>query len=590
MPTSTLPPHPSPAFTPAPPPLSAPARPWPRTDRPLRVAILGWARLAAQGAQGSGYNLSASELAAGLVMSGHSVSYLASGRRYSLRPGPHVGRLETWRGVECFELYNSPNLSPASYNFSNMDTEMSCPRQAQLVVRWLDQVGAQVVHIHAIEGFGLDVIAAIRASGRPVVVTPHNYWYACPQVDLMYQETTLCTDYDGGRRCESCMPGGSPWKTKLKRATGQSFERAVGNQAANYIRQAAGALVERAGDVLRGRRKDYIPNAGEPDPEVALGFDAGDPAAHDGLIRISLDPLWKDTAKRVGSSPIDENERFLAATHHLKVLNNYGRRRVAGIEALNAASLVIPPSDHVRRVYVAMGLDESKSRVVRLGQPHFDQINRRARRGPFYATRPWDPATATRPLRIAYLGTMRPSKGMDVISRAIPMLDKAVRQRCQFLLRAQGWDYPYRRRLAHYPEVSFLGGYDIAQLLAAAGEYDVGLLPHVWFENSPLVLLEHLHAGKFVICSRLGGPPEWVVPPRNGLLFPGGHADELAACITRVATGEVVIPSPREVHEATPILQSYPGHVAEIEAIYRETLGDAPAPTPAARRTSAAAV
>src|SRR5690606_30581709 len=99
--------------------------------------------------------------------------------------------------------------------------------------------------------------------------------------------------------------------------------------------------------------------------------------------------------------------------HHLNVLNNYGRRRLAGIEALNAASLVTPPSDFVRRVYVSMGLEEHRSRVVRLGQPHFDQIHRRAKRSPFYDARPWDPASATRPLRIAYLGTLRPSKGVD---------------------------------------------------------------------------------------------------------------------------------------------------------------------------------
>jgi hypothetical protein len=35
--------------------------------------------------------------------------------------------------------------------------------------------------------------------------------------------------------------------------------------------------------------------------------------------------------------------------------------------------------------------------------------------------------------------------------------------------------------------------------------------------------------------------------------------------------GDVAIPSPRELHEATP-LRSYPEHVAEIEGIYREAL------------------
>src|SRR5262249_45022145 len=161
-----------------------------------------------------------------------------------------------------------------------------------------------------------------------------------------------------------------------------------------------------------------------------------------------------------------------------------------------------PPSDFVRRVYVEMGLAEQRSRVVRLGQPHFDQINRKARRSPFYDTSPWDARTADRPLRLAFFGAMRPSKGIDCLAASIRMLPREVRQRCQFHIRAQGFDWPVRKKLAEYPEVSFSGAYDLLQLIGSGGEYDVGLLPHVWFENSPLVLLEHLHAGKFVISSR----------------------------------------------------------------------------------------
>jgi glycosyltransferase involved in cell wall biosynthesis len=115
------------------------------------------------------------------------------------------------------------------------------------------------------------------------------------------------------------------------------------------------------------------------------------------------------------------------------------------------------------------------------------------------------------------------------------------------------------------------------QLLASVGEYDVGILPHVWFENSPLVLLEHLHAGKFVIASRLGGPPEWIDEPRNGMRFPAGCPEALAACIERLVKGEVAIPSPREVHEAS-TLRSYPDHVREVSGVYEEVLGRLHAP------------
>jgi glycosyltransferase involved in cell wall biosynthesis len=125
--------------------------------------------------------------------------------------------------------------------------------------------------------------------------------------------------------------------------------------------------------------------------------------------------------------------------------------------------------------------------------------------------------------------------------------------------------------MSPYPEVQFLGGYDGLQLLAAGDEYDVGVMTHVWFDNLPLVMLEHASAGKFVVSARLGGPADWIEPPRNGLLYAAGHPDELTRCITDLATGAVAIPSAREIHEAKP-LASFPGHVAAVERAYDDAL------------------
>lgn len=563
-----------------PPPTPDPAPPgWPRTDRPISVAILGWARLSLQAREGSGYNLSASELAAGLALCGHRVSYLASGIRYSPRPGIRTRPLETWRGVECFEVVNSPCASPAACNFTNTQREMRSPRLTLAVLRWLDARGAQVVHIHSLEGCSLDLVAAVRATGRPVVVTPHNYWYVCPQVDLLHKEARLCDDYRGGERCVGCLIGRPFGAQRAGRTVGQAMERAIGPGLTDLVRKTGYSVVKALWPVKRGTSSPRKPTPAPAwtDPDLARGFDAGPPG--DGRIERGLSPDPADPADKVIDPPPlaeDENERFLTSDRHLVVLNDYGRRRAAGISALNAASLVTPPSDFLRRVHVAMGVEEARTRTVRLGQPHFDQIHRRAARSPYYDSRPWDPS-APRPLRFGFFGTTRPNKGLEVLIRAILTLDPAVRQRCQFLIRAAGWDWPFRKRVAAFPEVQFAGGYDLIQLIGAGGEYDVGVVPHIWFENSPLVLLEHLHAGKFVLAARLGGPVEWVVEPSpaaagNGLFFPAGQPERLAACISRLVRGEVVLPSPREVHARTPHLQTYPGHVAEVEGIYNELL------------------
>lgn len=555
---------------------------WRVAERPLRVALLGWARLSMQAREGSGYNLNASDLAAGLVLSGHEVSYLRSGMSYSLRRAPFIKRSEVWRGVECHELFNSPNLSPASSNFRNMAVEMSCPAQSALVVRWLDRVRAEVVHIHSLEGYGLDLVGAIRRSGRPVVITPHNYWYGCPQVDLLHEELRVCTDYRGGERCVGCLEAPRPARARLRRSLDQSAYRILGPYWTHLLHGMYGHFKRAAKRGLKGAKgKELEIRQHGVDPELALGYDIPEIGDHGGEVFHGwrLEPGEK--TPQIGPAEPDTNEQFLKSDHHLVVLNDYGRRRAAGIAALNESSMVTPPSRFVLEAMHAMGLRRGLGRHVRLGQPHFDQLNRVAQRSPYYGARPWNARAATRPVRFGFFGTTRNNKGLEVLARAIPMLSKEVRQRSHFLIRAQGFDWQFRRRLCGYPEVNFAGGYDMLQLVASGGEFDVGILPHIWFENSPLVLLEFLHAGKFVIASRLGGPPEWITEPGkderfplgNGLLFTGGRAEELAAAITRVVTGEVVLPSAKEVHAVSP-LRSYPDHIAEVEGIYREVLGE----------------
>lgn len=575
---------PPPEFAPV--PVGAPldGEGWPRADRPITVAMLGWAWLSLQAREGSGYNLAASELAAGLAMSGHRVHYARAGMDFDLRRRPRVQRVERWRGVECYRILNSGNLSPASSNFRNMDREQADPRTASVVVAWLREIGAQVVHIHSLEGFGLDLIGAVRDAGMPVVVTPHNYWFLCPQVDLLHEEKRVCFDYDGGRRCVGCLEAPRPGTAIEKRRLEQSAYRLLGPAVGHTLRGMFFTAKSLASRLRPGGRDAELekyddvahsPDAIKPDPEAWRGFETSE--SDSGLIDFGLRLRDKERAPELGRSPIDANERMLSADHHLKVLDNsvYGRRRLAGIEALNRASLVTPPSVFMLRVHERMGLRAELGRHLRLGLPHFDQIHRRARRSPYYRSRPWSPETASRPLRLGFFGTTRNNKGLAVFAEAIELLERDVRQRCQFVIRAGGHDWPFRKRLSRYPEVSYAGWYDQTMLVAAGGDYDIGVLSHVWLENSPLVLLEHLHAGKFVLSSRLGGPPEWITEPGespehplgNGLCIAGGDAGGLASAIERVVSGAVRLPSAAEVHAASPLV-SYPEHVREAEGLY----------------------
>jgi glycosyltransferase involved in cell wall biosynthesis len=60
------------------------------------------------------------------------------------------------------------------------------------------------------------------------------------------------------------------------------------------------------------------------------------------------------------------------------------------------------------------------------------------------------------------------------------------------------------------------------------GKYDALVVPSVWLETGPLVVLEAFAAGVAVIGSRLGGIAEMVRDGVDGLLFEAGNPKDLA--------------------------------------------------------------
>lgn len=502
-----------------------------------RVAVLGWARLSAQEREGSGLNLSVSELCAALASRGSSVLYLRSGMDYSLFEGMHVQLAEIWRGVACFDLFNSPNLAPGNFNLRNAPDQIRCPSHTALVIRWLKALRVRLVHVHAIEGFSFDLLPAIRSAGIPVVVTPHNYYAICPQVDLLRNEQRVCEDYQGGAACATCLSHApDPATYRQWRRRYQTSERWLGPHAPASIK-------DRLLSAHRTLRDRFFPRPPAP------------PGPH-------------PTFQPLPAAPADQGERLLAANAKLVVMNSYGERRKAGIAALNAANTVLCPSRFILRVHESFGVEPRLLRHVPLGQPHFDAIRAAAEQCPFYRESSWGVASR-RPLRVAYFGNCYPNKGLATLVEAIAAQPPSLQAVTHYSIRAAGEDRPFRARLQGFPNVVFLGRYDIAQLPAIANDFDVCCFPNMGLENSPFVVLESLHAGRFVIASRLGGPTDFIDEGRNGLLFAAGNITELNTCLSRIVYGSTSLPSRREIHQRS-ALRSFESYVTEVQAAYRE--------------------
>jgi len=113
---------------------------------------------------------------------------------------------------------------------------------------------------------------------------------------------------------------------------------------------------------------------------------------------------------------------------------------------------------------------------------------------------------------------------------------------------------------------------------AELARMDLLVLPSLFGEGMPMVVLEAMAAGVPVVATRVEGVPEAVDDGVQGLLAGPGDAGDLARCMERVVRGELPWTRLREnalAHHAEQF--SDRRMAAEVAQVYREILALGPA-------------
>ncbi len=196
------------------------------------------------------------------------------------------------------------------------------------------------------------------------------------------------------------------------------------------------------------------------------------------------------------------------------------------LEALNQADLVIALSRFFQSVYAEAGLNQAHSVFLRQGfdapEIQADVLQKTARHGH---------------LRIGYLGQIASHKGVHVLLQA-------VRQLANLPLTLQIYG-DTSRFPAYARSLQQLRGDDariqIGSVFSRSEDMtdlfrnlDVLVVPSIWYENSPNVILEALAHRTPVIVSDLGAMTELVQPEKNGLAFEPGNPQSLARQLARL--------------------------------------------------------
>jgi glycosyltransferase involved in cell wall biosynthesis len=136
------------------------------------------------------------------------------------------------------------------------------------------------------------------------------------------------------------------------------------------------------------------------------------------------------------------------------------------------------------------------------------------------------------PIEFGFMGTMYPPKGAHILVEAFRLLnsDRATLHLWGGIPNITAEDYA-KELMAQAQSVSnlvFEGSFPPEQLPQVLGRTDVLVVPSVWYENNPLVILEAQSAGIPVLAGNAGGMAELVDDDSTGLLFRMGDAKDLA--------------------------------------------------------------
>jgi glycosyltransferase involved in cell wall biosynthesis len=150
--------------------------------------------------------------------------------------------------------------------------------------------------------------------------------------------------------------------------------------------------------------------------------------------------------------------------------------------------------------------------------------------------------TADQPFTITYLGRVSPEKGVHLICKALEALTNVE----PLVLRITGTnDLAYCTALrTKYPdrigihEVQWLGWSEVEALLNST---DVTIIPSIWMDNTPFVMLEALSHQVPVIGSRIPPIAELIKEGNNGFLADYRSVESLTDAIRRAIAKKVQI-------------------------------------------------
>jgi glycosyltransferase involved in cell wall biosynthesis len=152
-------------------------------------------------------------------------------------------------------------------------------------------------------------------------------------------------------------------------------------------------------------------------------------------------------------------------------------------------------------------------------------------------------------IRFLFIGRLQPYKGAHLLVEAFDRLSPVHRATLTIYGTADGHQAYFdqmKSSAASNQRIQFAGRIAPSDLHRAFAEADYFMLPSLWHENTPLILLDALQSRTPVIASDVGGVNDLIQDGKNGFLFPMGDGEALQQVMQRVIDQPELISRLRE--------------------------------------------
>jgi glycosyltransferase involved in cell wall biosynthesis len=278
-----------------------------------------------------------------------------------------------------------------------------------------------------------------------------------------------------------------------------------------------------------------------------------------------LRELWPHLLGRGSDPDLPAEERDAA---DLARLEQY---HAAMRSTLTSLDMLFTPSDFMRRMFVDYGVEPERIQVVENGLPT----------GHYQGRRP--PTPGAGPLRVGFIGSVLPSKGVHLLIEAVRQLGDP----SGITLDVWGEVLPFhndrtygerleRLRVGYESQVNLHGAYANDALPDILAGLDVLVVPSLWYEAFGLTIREAFLAGVPVVTANHGAMAEAVEDGVSGLLFEAGDATSLARALRRLADDPALR---ARLAAGAPQVRDERDAAHELLGIYDRVIAQGPRPT-----------